>query len=570
MSLNVNTSSNSSPKAAAQSGRPTVLIIGAGVAGLSTGSYLQMNGFDTHILERHTLPGGCCTAWTRNGYIFDYCIEWFLGSGSNNDANQVWQELGALDGKSVRDFDLFNRVVDEKGREINFYNDPDRLLQHMNTLAPQDAKTNKAFCDDLRRFTEIDFFPALKPNPLMSWREKLNFFVKVLPAFRLFWRTGATQMETFAQRFNDPLLRKAMPFIFFQDHECFPMLPYLYNMAQAHKGNAGFPQGGSLGVAQSMAERYLELGGKITYGVKATKILLENNKAIGVQSKNKKQFFADKVVAACDGFTTLYHMLDGKYLNPTIDKLYDVMLEKPGIIYPGVVSVFIGYKGEVGKSEPHSTTFLLDEKEAKSIPGCKQNSLVLQHRSRFAEGFAPVGCSVMHLTYLSDFEEWDYLRSNDKPSYRARKEQVGENICRFLERRYPGIRENIEVVEIATPVTQKRYTGNTKGSILAWKSFTEAEDLANKLINKYHMQLPGLDNFFMAGQWIGGGSLLRSALSGRYAAQFLCQAEKRPFNVTQSKKSTPWKELYFSYNNKPAKTTPANQGAPHAASTQTA
>lgn len=176
----------------------------------------------------------------------------------------------------------------------------------------------------------------------------------------------------------------------------------------------------------------------------------------------------------------------------------------------------------------------------------------------------------MHLTYLSDFEEWNNLRANDKPSYRARKAQIGENICRFLERRYPGIRENIEVVEIATPVTQKRYTGNTKGSILAWKAFTKAEDLANTLINKYHMQLPGLDNFFMAGQWIGGGGLLRAALSGRYVAQFVCQAEHRTFTVAQSKNSTPWKELYFSYNSKPFKTTPANQGAPHAASTQTA
>jgi phytoene dehydrogenase-like protein len=48
------------------SGR-SVLIIGAGVSGLSVGCYLQMNGFDTEIFEMHDRPGGVCTAWKRGG-----------------------------------------------------------------------------------------------------------------------------------------------------------------------------------------------------------------------------------------------------------------------------------------------------------------------------------------------------------------------------------------------------------------------------------------------------------------------------------------------------------------------
>jgi phytoene dehydrogenase-like protein len=44
---------------------PKVIIIGAGVSGLSVGCYLQMNGFDTEIFEMHNLPGGVCTAWKR-------------------------------------------------------------------------------------------------------------------------------------------------------------------------------------------------------------------------------------------------------------------------------------------------------------------------------------------------------------------------------------------------------------------------------------------------------------------------------------------------------------------------
>ena len=78
----------------------------------------------------------------------------------------------------------------------------------------------------------------------------------VLPVFRLLWRTAATPMHRFADRFEDPLLRRAFRNIFFQDPDGFPLLPYLFNMASAYHGNAGFPQGGSLGLARSIEERY--------------------------------------------------------------------------------------------------------------------------------------------------------------------------------------------------------------------------------------------------------------------------------------------------------------------------
>lgn len=41
---------------------PRVIVIGAGIAGLSTGCYAQMSGMRTRIFEKHVLPGGCCTA----------------------------------------------------------------------------------------------------------------------------------------------------------------------------------------------------------------------------------------------------------------------------------------------------------------------------------------------------------------------------------------------------------------------------------------------------------------------------------------------------------------------------
>ncbi|MEU0932962.1 MULTISPECIES: NAD(P)/FAD-dependent oxidoreductase [unclassified Embleya] len=520
-------------------GKPRVIIIGAGIGGMATGCYAQMSGMQTRILEKHVLPGGCCTAWSRDGYLFDYCIEWMTGTGSGNDAARIWRELGALDGKTVTNFEMFNRIVDEHGRAVTFYNHPDRLERHLLEISPADARLIRAFCRDLRRFIGLNHYPFLTAAPLRTVREKLDALRTILPCFGLLWRTSTTRMESFCGKFRDPLLRRAFPYIFFQDHEVFPLLPYLFNMASAYHGNAGFPQGGSLGLSRSVEERYTSLGGRISYRARATRILVDRDRAIGVELKDGTRHYADHVVSACDGYTTIHGLLGGRYTNPTIDTLYTETLHKPELVYPGVVSAFVGLVGDVPEA-PHSTTYLLSRRDGAALPAAQQQSLVVQMRSRYCDSFAPPGRSVIHCTYFSDFAYWKTLRTTDRREYRARKAEVAAFVRDFLERQYPGIAERIEVTDVATPATTLRYTGNFNGSILAWKSFTEAEDLANKLVNRDRMRLPGLRGFSMTGQWIGGGSLIRTASAGRFAAQYLCAELGLDFTAWDSPGAEPW------------------------------
>ena len=70
------------PAQANESGPPKVVIIGGGIAGLSCGCYLQMNGIATEILEAGGLPGGLCTAWHRGPYVFDGCLRWLMGGAA--------------------------------------------------------------------------------------------------------------------------------------------------------------------------------------------------------------------------------------------------------------------------------------------------------------------------------------------------------------------------------------------------------------------------------------------------------------------------------------------------------
>ena len=129
----------------------SIIIIGAGIAGLAAGCYGQMNGYDTQIFELHDRPGGLCTAWERKGYTFDGCIHYLFGSGRGQPYNQVWQELGAVQGRPMIDHEKFMEIVDPAGQRLIVYSDPERLAAHMKALSPEDAELIDALAGGRRR-----------------------------------------------------------------------------------------------------------------------------------------------------------------------------------------------------------------------------------------------------------------------------------------------------------------------------------------------------------------------------------------------------------------------------------
>ena len=88
-------------------------------------------------------------------------------------------------------------------------------------------------------------------------------------------------------------------------------------------------------------------------------------------------------------------------------------------------------------------------------------------------------------------------------------------------------RADIEGVDEATPLSYERYTGNWLGSSCGWLLTKETMPL---MIQGMRKTLPGLHNFYMAGQWVEpGGSVPMAAVSGRNAVQVICHQDGRPF-----------------------------------------
>jgi phytoene dehydrogenase-like protein len=530
--------------------RQTMIIIGGGLGGLSTGCYARMNGYRTTILEMHELPGGCCTSWDRGQFTFDACVSWLLGCGPGNEMHQIWLELGALQGKRIRHFDVFNTVRDRQGREVRFYSDPDRLEAHLLAISPEDARLIRQFCAGLRKFRRaLKRYPFLKPVGLMPAHERWRMLAGFVPYAVTLSRSMGVTMADYAARFRHPLLREAFNYILFEKHPAFPLLPNLFQLAAHANHSAGVPEDGSLGLARSIERRYLGLGGEIRYNTKVAEVLVEADRAVGVRLSDGRELRADIVVSACDGPSTVLGLLGGRYMDDAYRELYTKTINEPGMVFPGYVTVFLGLRHTVAPMAP-CTTYLLDEERAAELVGIRHPSINVQVRSAYYPELAPTGSSVVYASYFSDVGPWRALSTGEEQRSRVRrgqelhtlpvghgrayqraKRRVRDTIVALLDERYPGIREAVAVRDVSTPLTQLRYTGNHEGTVLGWQPFVESGETMEKLIRQHGPALPGLANFYLSGVWATTGGLIRAAAAGRHVMQFICRDDGREFRA---------------------------------------
>ena len=137
----------------------SIIIIGAGIAGLSAGCYAQMNGYDSSIYEMHSISGGLCTSWARRHYTFDGSLDWLTGSRPDDMFYPLWQEVGAIKNKRFLYYDEYCRYYSEEGRIVVLYVDPYRLEKELKVHAPEDKSAIEDLCRIIRVFK--DFKPPV-------------------------------------------------------------------------------------------------------------------------------------------------------------------------------------------------------------------------------------------------------------------------------------------------------------------------------------------------------------------------------------------------------------------------
>ncbi len=492
-----------------------VAVIGAGIAGLSAASYLQRNGFDTVILELHDKPGGLCTAWKREGYTFDACIHWLMGSGKSSNLHWIWKELGAGDLRYV-EWDVYLEARLSDGDSFKVYTDPDRLEKEMLRLGPEDGKAIRRITNGIRKVSRFDMPAAFDRATL---REKLAFLAS-LPGVGPVMAGGMkTMLFDVVSGFKSAKLREG--FDVFMGEEAmrsFPLALVCFMLGFMAKKSAGYPIGGSLGFARAIEKRYLESGGEIRYGFKVDRIIVEGGRAVGV-SGSGGEVRADVVVSAADLHDTIDRLLGGAYANPDVDRAFREF--KP---YPSLLYVSLGIDADYS-AQTSMQTFLLKKPIVLEKGALVKDRLTVRFLS-FDPGSAPAGktAAVVMLDTAND-AYWTALKAEDPASYDAEKRAVGASVVSALEEAFPGIAAKVEVVDVATPATFKRYTNNWRGSYEGWLPTRDADPF-----KKMERTLRGLEDFYLVGQWVNpGGGLPPAGIDGRDLAKRLCKAEGRRF-----------------------------------------
>lgn len=177
-----------------------VIIIGGGIAGLSAGIYSAMNGFDTEILEMHSVAGGQCTAWDRSGYRFDYCLHWLVGT-SKGAFHDIWVETNVLNDKTeVIDHQIHSRIFDKERNEFIIYSNIDRWEKYLLEFAPEDRKTIKVMCNDMRKSTLLE--PFALPPELRSFFDYIKIIPVMLPIINLVRKFGRLTCKEYFEKLN--------------------------------------------------------------------------------------------------------------------------------------------------------------------------------------------------------------------------------------------------------------------------------------------------------------------------------------------------------------------------------
>jgi len=490
-----------------------ILIIGAGIAGLSAGIHACRNGYDVEIYEQHTLPGGLCTAWERKGYTFDGCIHWLVGTKKGSQFNRLWKELCDMDKLTIYDREIFMSIESNGAQSINLYTDLDRLKEHLLINAPEDEAAINILINAAKDLSRLEY-PLEKPEELYKFWDMPLMLFRMMPMMKIMGQFSRVSIKDYLEEnFSNSNLKEALSLIMPTGYS---MIGLLSTLASLHVKDAGFPGGGSLEFARAIEKQFLELGGRINYSAKVAEIIIEDNRAADLILENGTQVKGDLIISAADLHSSVYGLLKGRYRTEKIDESFANL--------PVYSSAQVSLGLDCDLSEELEGIAL--KLEQPITLGGEHNRYIYLTNYSFDPTLAPKGKTVLSATLYSSYEHWQPVSGENKERYREKKKLLADKVAEIVQKRFPAAKGKIETIDVATPVTYSTYTGVYKGAYMSW--------IVPPAAGRFSIakQLPGLNDYYQIGQWVAPpAGLPGSMLTGRQVVQIICNRDKRPFST---------------------------------------
>ena len=496
----------------------SLIIIGAGLAGLAAGCYAQMNGYQSHIYEHHSQPGGLAACWRRGEYLIDGGIHFVMSHKPGTKLYERYRELGIVPGCRFVDLPAYGRFIHEASEQsVLLSDDLEQWSAALKALSPADARIVDEIIAGGRSLQGLDMSEVGMSNPpeLSGTREQIKDLWAMRGMLRFMVGKYGQTVAEYGQRVHDPVLRTCLEQLFLPG---VPLYFIFMIMAPLADRQLGLIRDGCRDFVGAMEQRYRALGGEITYNARVKKVIVEGGRAAGVRLVDGSEHRAGAVISAADGHSTIFEMLDGRYVTPATEKRYATWK-----IFQPLLMISYGVAQEFPDLPPFTTIFL----EKPLTIGPKRVDSLMLRALNYGPGFAPPGKTVLQVEFDTSWSYWYDLQQEDRAAYDAEKERVAREALARLETHYPGISSRVEVTDVATPYTTWRYTLNRRGSWGGWMMTPKA------MMTSIKRTLPGLDRFYMAGQWVmPGGGVSPCLYSGRHAVQLLCHHDGRSFSAT--------------------------------------
>lgn len=494
------------PKVAGMT-RPKLLVIGGGLAGLSTGCYALTNGWDVTILEHGLALGGVCTAWRRGPYLLDGCIHWLTGG----PFAEIYEELRIIPPVEIRPLERFSTVRSvREGWSVNVQADLEALRQELRALAPADGEEIDRLIASVPQISSVAP-PIEKPPELTTLREQLRGLWELRDKLGALVHFRGSLGEWCEHRLTSPPLRRVLLNIVPPEAPAFFLLMLLGYLA---RGWLSRPIGGTASFRDALIARFQVLGGEAKLDTTVEEIIVQHDRARGVRLTDGTILTADLVVSTSSAPETVLRLLGGRYGADAVHarlqrwKLFDPLL----LISWGVARDL---------SDVPAMLSLVDLPPVE-LAGRSVDRWTLRIYND-DPAFAPRGHTVVQALTATDYDWWATRRGE----YGAAKAEIAEAVRDRLAAHVPGLADDVRLTDVATPLTYWRNARSWRGAFEGWMPS------ADNFRQHVPKTLPGLGGLYLAGQWVEpGGGVPTALMSGRQVVQLLCADAGRPFRPT--------------------------------------
>lgn len=451
-----------------RTGAGRVVVIGAGVGGLTAAAVLARAGVDVTVLEAHVYPGGCAGTFYHKGYRFDAGATlpggFYTGGPMDLVAHAAgiarWPvEASADEGSADGGSAPVMAVHLPGGVTVLRYGDERRAAEHDRAFGAagrrfwhwQEATADALWALALRN---PPWPPQTTAETLRVGQEGLGWLLGDLR--RLSPGLLADALRPVAAHLGDAPANLRT----FVDAQLLIAAQTTSAGANALYGAAALDlprrgvvhlTGGIGAIARTLAEAVVTAGGKVLYRHEVRRILVEGGRAIGVETRRGERFNAAQVIVNLPPPNIA--ALLGEAAPPHLRRLAAPPADGWG--------AFMVYVGLDGSALPRD--FPLHHQVVVREPLGEGNSIFLSLSPGSDAGRGPAGRRALTVSTHTALPAWWSLHRDDPSCYAARKQRYVEQMLAAGERAIPHLREAADLVLPGTPVTFQRFTRRVEG-----------------------------------------------------------------------------------------------------------